>query len=168
MRKLRDQLILVCLLSGLLLGAQKANASQSVALFFNGSQLQNSEVLDDLDPRDSNNQEIKNKKAIDGLTDIFRSGLFNLLAASELYTAAEILSTFAKAVNLASTNLVRNLPQAVKNLIGVSFTSSKRLSEIFSSLALIFGFCLTAIRAVTAFKPMSYQFSNPSPVVLRC
>ncbi len=168
MRKLRVPLILLCVCSGLLLGASKIYASQSVALFSGGYQLQNLEILDDLDPRDATNQSIQTKKALDGLTEIFQSGLFNLLTAAEIYSTVEVLSTLSKSLNLAAQSLVRNLPSTVQNLMAVFLPSMKQLQNILVCLSgissfVFFAFCLS----LTAYN-LTLPSLHSSPVVLRC
>ena len=150
------------------MGAGKVNASQSGVFSFGICRIQNTGFLDGLDARDRNNQPVLTKKAKDGLTEIFESGLFNLLTASELYSAAETLASLSKALNLAAQNFAGNVPAAVKNLIAVFLPTIKQLQNILVCLAGLFGFGF----AVSRFSICDFQFSLPymhaAPVVLRC
>src|SRR3989339_939917 len=118
--KLKFSLTFLSMLFGaLLLGAANLHASQLGAFSINSASLQCLENSDDLDARDANNQPIKTQSAKDGLTEIFRAGLYNLLVTADLYTTANILSRLEKILKLASENLSRNIPATVNNLIAV-------------------------------------------------
>lgn len=168
MRKLRVPLIILCVCSGLLLGAQKVNASQSVVFFYDASQLQNSEFSDGLDARDAANEPVTTKKAKDGLTEIFQSGLFNLLVNSELYSVAEVLSSLSRSLNLAAQNLVNNIPESIQNLIASFLPTIKQLQKILICLTGLFGFGFLVCKMLRATSDESRATIQLAPVVLRC
>jgi len=150
------------------LGAGKTYASRSVVLFNGGTNLSALEVLDDLDARDKNNQSILTKKAKDGLTEIFRTGLFNLLTSAELYSAAQTLALLSKALNLAAMNLTRDLPATVNNLIAVFLPTIKQLQKILVCLSGLFGLGLLVFSLSLNTYRLSLSSLNFAPVVLRC
>lgn len=168
MINLRLPLIIFLVCAGLLLGAVKVNASQSVVFSLGDSSISSLEILEDLDARDVNNQPIASKKAKDGLTEIFRTGLFNLLTTSELYSAAQVLAAISKTLNLGSQNISRKLPAAVKSLMAAILPTVKQLQKILVCIAALFGFGLI----ISKFTIFNLQFSMSlgcsSPIVLRC
>jgi hypothetical protein len=166
--KLKLPLILLCVCGGLLLGAENLFASQPGFFYANCAGLISQQNLDDdLDARDINNQPIKTQQAQDGLTEIFKSGLFNLLAISEFYTMANILSKLEKTLKLASENLSRNIPDSIKNVAASFLPTTKQLEKILVCLAGVFGFCFL-FRGLSL---IAYNLQLPSirlaPVVLR-
>jgi hypothetical protein len=165
--KLKLQLILLCICGCLLLGAENLFASQPGFFYENCKTLIEQQNFDGLDVRDANNQPIKTQQAIDGLTEIFESGLFNLLTTSELYTEANTLSMLEKTLKLASENLSRNLPESVKNVTASFLPSLKQLQKPIVCLAGLLCFALIIFK----FAICNLQFAMPlvynSPVVLR-
>jgi len=150
------------------LGAERANASQVGFLSTGENQLQNARFLDGLDARDSNNRPVMTRKAKDGLTEIFQSGLFNLTTSAELYSAAETLASLGKTLNLAAQNISRDLPVAVKSLMAVFFSTIKQLQKILVCLSGLLGFGLLVFSLpLTAYRlsPVSISLT---PDVLRC
>jgi hypothetical protein len=165
--KLKPQLILLCICGCLLLGAENLFASQPGFFYENCKTLIEQPSFDGLDARDANNQPIKTQQAVDGLTEIFESGLFNLLTASELYTEANILGMLEKTLKLASENLTKNIPESVNNVIASLLPVLKQLQKPIICLAGLLCFALIIFK----FAICNLQFEMPlvynSPVVLR-
>ena len=119
--KLKLPLILLCVCGGLLLGADNLFASQPGFFYANCEGFLSQQNLGGLDARDADNRPVETRQAIDGLTEIFESGLFNLLTTSELYTIADILSMLDKKLKLSAENFSRNIPDSVKNVTASLF-----------------------------------------------
>jgi len=165
--KLKLPLILLCVCGCLLLGAESSVASQPGFFYANCAGFLSQQNLEGLDARDANNQPIETRQAKDGLTEIFESGLFNLLTASELYTVANISSMLDKALKLASENISRNIPDSVKNVAASFLPTIKQLQKIIICISGLFGFAFGVLKLST----FNFQFPLPSiqlaPVVLR-
>ena len=150
------------------MGAASLHATQLGAFSVNGAYLQPANISDDLDARDENNQPIVSQSAKDGLTEIFKSGLFNLLVTAELYTVANILNRLERQMKLASENLSRNIPATVKTLIDSFLPTTRQLEKIFAALCAVFGSILlsTFLKfSASLLPPTSMRIST---VVLRC
>lgn len=125
-------------------------------------------VVEDLDARDANNQPITTPKAKTELINLFRSGLFEILTQSELYSIATALSILKKSLNLTAFAFTRALPQKTIQIFSALLPVKKtwdKLLVLLSSL-LVIAVSRNLLSLLPSCSSPAAKFT--APLVLRC
>ncbi|OGS35761.1 MAG: hypothetical protein A2293_07655 [Elusimicrobia bacterium RIFOXYB2_FULL_49_7] len=155
-------------MGGKVWAAQATAPSQTGVFLFAECLPQVNLDFDDLDPRDENNKPLQNVAAQNDLKDLFKSGLYQLLVKSELYTMAMALAALQTRLNLAACGFARELPLVAKHIIAVVLLSPRQWDKVLECLSgiLIFASLVIACHLVAINCKISFLLT--APVVLRC
>lgn len=124
--------------------------------------------LNDLDVRDSNNNPVTSPESKQQLTQIFQSGLFQILTQAELYSVAAALSVIRKALNLADFSFARSLPQKTFEIFCALLPVKKNWDKLLVALSVLFVFTVTSNLLSLLPNCSTPAAKSSAPLVLRC